>query len=151
MTPDELRPILAEYRKRVSAAWSKATAYAAFPSRPGTSDGQCGVTAAWLQERLAEDHGLEARFTEGTAYHRAADEELDHCWLEIGRGWQRVIIDITADQLDGLHDSPVICATFPELCSGHVSYIARRRLTAEEVRADVALRPRLALLEAALS
>lgn len=149
MNLTDLRPILAAYRQQAQAAWTPETAHAEFEGKAGDPAGQCGVTSAWLQRRLAEDHGVHAWFAEGTAY-RLGDDELDHCWLEIGHGWQRVIVDITADQLDGM-DRPVVCATYPELCAEYVSYIARRRLTAADLRADDAIRPRLAIFEQALT
>ncbi len=141
----DLRPILEAYRTEVQPHWSPATAYAAFPSRPGEPDGQCGVTSAWLLRRLAEDHGITALFAEGTAYHLGDDDELDHCWLEIGDGWNRIIVDLTADQIDGLRDRPIVCATSAELCGELISYIPKQRLTAEQLAADP-IQGRLAVL-----
>lgn len=72
----------------------------------------------------------------------------DHCWLEVGRGWGRIIADITADQVPGLYHP--VCSTFGDLCAFRISYIAERRLTADEVLNDP-VQPRLAILTEALS
>jgi hypothetical protein len=103
-----------------------------------------------LLKRLAEDHGMFAWFVEGTAYHLGDEDELDHCWLELGHSRNRVVVDITADQMEGLRDRPVVCATVPELLAEKVSYTSRRRMVAADLRADKALQERLGVLTAAL-
>lgn len=149
MTPDELRPILVAYRKQVQQAWSKETAHALFPSRAGSPDGQCGVTSAWLMKRLDKDRGMFAWFVEGMVCDEA--EELDHCWLELGHSPNRVVVDITADQMEGLRSRPVVCATAAELQADRIVYTPKRRMVASDLKADSGLQSRLALLECALS
>jgi len=150
MNLDTLRPILQGYREQVAPAWSPATAYNG-EGKQGDPTGQCGVTSAWLQRRLTEDHGVETVYRIGSAWRLGDDEQLrDHCWLEIGEGWERVIIDLTAGQMEGLPGDAVFCETFQTLCSYEISYVADRRLDAAELAAD-SVQPRLAVLEAALS
>lgn len=68
MNLDELRPILAGYRAQVEAAWSPATAHESYEGKAGGPAGQCGVTSAWLQRRLAEDHGIGSSFWIGNLF-----------------------------------------------------------------------------------
>ena len=152
MTPDELHPILTAYRTRIQPAWSKATAHPSFEGADGSPVGQCGVTSAWLQRRLREDHGISAMYCLGSV-QTAGGFHRDHCWLDIPDLWaplatnSRVVIDLAGGQY-GL--MPVICGFIGELARlNFIHYIAERRLTEEQVRDP--LTSRLALLEGALS
>lgn len=144
MNANELRPILAGYREQVEKAWSEDTAHPDYLGFDGQPDGQCGVTSAWLQERLAEDHDIVAAFCVGTVLVRGLLVESNHCWLEIGAGVHRIVADITADQLYRLRDRPVVCSTDRDLVSGDILYLAR----SEDLESDCA--ERLALLKEAL-
>jgi len=151
MTPDELRPILADYRKQVQRAWSKATAAPGFEGADGSPVGQCGVTSAWLRNQLWADHGIWTAYRIGTAWRLGDDNPVsDHCWLEIGRGWERIIIDLTAGQMEGLPDDAMFCETFRTLCSYEISYVANSCLSDAQLAEDP-VQARLALLEGALS
>lgn len=151
MNLDELRPTLAAYRAQVEPAWSAATAHPGYDGKAGDPAGQCGVTSAWLQRRLREDHGIKTLYRIGSAWRLGDENPLrDHCWLEIGEGWERVIIDITAGQMEGLPDDAVFCEIFQTMCSYQISYVANRRLTADDLAADP-VQPRLAILTEALS
>ena len=97
---DTLRPILEAYRQEVQPHWSPASAHPAFDGKQGDPAGQCGVTSAWAQRRLREDHGVETVFCVGVMQCLYHDKRLDdHCWLEIGEGDDRLIIDLTSDQI----------------------------------------------------
>jgi len=146
---DELRPILHGYRQQVQQAWSPATAHPGYEGKPGDPAGQCGVTSAWLQRRLLEDHGIETWYCVGDVFHRGRALR-DHCWLEIGEGRNRAIADLTVDQIHGAQDRLIICATFRDLCSESVGYFYRYRLTRKQLGNDP-VSARLAILEEALS
>lgn len=144
MTPAELAPILTAYREQVQKAWSEDTSHPDYLGADGKPDGQCGVTSLWLQERLAEDHEIEAAFCSGTVLVTGTVAENNHCWLEIGAGVHRIIVDLTASQLAGMESWPVVCSTNRDLVSGDILYLAR----SEDVEHDSA--ERLALLKEAL-
>lgn len=120
--------ILTAYRREIEPAWSEGTGHPAYEARSGSSDGQCGVTSAWLRERLEADHGLHADFRCGyvVAY---GEEHLGHCWLEL----DGVVIDLTGDQF-GLPE--VVCGAPEGVSYRGVPYLAPTR--------------RLGLLKAAL-
>ena len=147
MTPDELRLVLAGYRTQVEQAWSEKTAHQYHKGLPGAPDGQCGVTSAWLQERLRDNHAIDSLYCIGSAYALGVSEPLEHCWLEIGGGWDRIIVDLTADQIPGLYHP--VCSTYGELCGMRISYIATRKLDYQDVLLDPVM-DRLALLKVAL-
>lgn len=146
MAPDELRPILQGYRKQVEQGWSKATAHPSYEGADGSPVGQCGVTSAWLQRRLREDHGVETNYCVGDVLSVRGIESVDHCWLETTA---RVVIDITASQMEWLTNLPVVC--FPHAALKHqwIDYQAATRVPAPHAGDPV--RDRLALLESALS
>lgn len=145
MTPGELRPILAEYRTRVQPAWSKATAHPDHDAADGSPVGQCGVTSAWLQQRLREDHGGETLYCAGNRYPARREPGSDHCWLEhIGTNF--VVIDLTADQYEG--GQAVTCDAFLDLADRGIHYVTHES-TPDPYGTD--LQQRLALLESALS
>ena len=147
MTPDELRPILTAYRGMVQPAWSKATAHPSFEGADGSPVGQCGVTSAWLMERLREDHGITTLFCAGSVvpiHYRTPP--VDHCWLELGTGPDRIVIDLTADQL--CEDADYIGTAWDFMVSSR-HYVAYRR-TGSVLAADP-VTERLALLEGALA
>lgn len=82
---------LTAYRRAVEKGWSPDTS--AYPWRVGCGPrGQCGVTAAWLQEQLM-DREIQSWFHQG-AVDVGDVTYLDHCWLEI----DGVVVDITGDQ-----------------------------------------------------
>lgn len=144
MSADELRPILTAYRRQVEKAWSEDTCHPDYLGFDGQPDGQCGVTSVWLQERLLEDHDITSTFCVGTVLVNGQVAESNHCWLEIGTGPHRIIVDLTADQLRGMESRPVVCFTDRDLVSGDILYLAR----AEDLESDCA--ERLALLKEAL-
>lgn len=137
MNADELRPILAGYRTQVEKAWSEDTSHPDYKGAAGSPVGQSGVTSVWLQERLSEDHGIDARCVLGSLYN--TDRLLDsrHVWLHTGE----LLVDLTADQYG---EAPVICETDVR---PRLHYIPRRSLIL--TKKDPVL-SRLALLKAAL-
>lgn len=147
MTVDELRPLLAAYRIQVEQGWSNATAHPDYAGADGSPRGQCGVTSAWLQERLWEDHAVLTTYVVGDVIPRVGQPLRDHCWLEAGRGVDRVVIDLTVDQ------------AFPgaEMCGGHWDlllesrhYLAHHHQNRWSVAADP-VQARLAVLQEALA
>lgn len=87
MTHEPLRPILTEYRTQVETAWSADTAHPDYPGAAGSPVGQCGVTSAWLQQRLLEDHSIDATYCTGPVFGPAGGcLDAHHCWLEVGTG-----------------------------------------------------------------
>ena len=139
---DTLRPILAGYRELIQPAWSPATAHEGYIAKRGNPTGQCGVTSAWLLRRLREDIGVNAVFCSGSVVPNGRGASLrDHCWLEVGTGIDRIVVDLTIDQ------------AFPEaeFAGRHgdlmrsLHYTARRRLSPELMLNDP-VQIRLALL-----
>lgn len=149
MNADELRPILAGYRQQVERAWSEDTSHPAHKGAIGSPVGQCGVTSAWLQERLYEDCAVEALYCEGRVTCTTHSQTLrHHCWLEIGgMTWDRTVIDLTADQIP-CWDGTYLYASYWVLCEEFARYSADVRLPVPSREDD--LRQRLALLKAAL-
>lgn len=150
MNLDELRPILTGYRAKAQAAWSPATAHPDYEGKAGDPAGQCGVTSAWLQRRLTEDHGVETVYVVGILHVAPNGGSVEHCWLDLDAITGSVVIDLTADQWSSLKDRPVICEAWDSLFWGGTDYTPRRHLTAKQLAADP-VQPRLALLEAAVS
>lgn len=146
MTPAELHPILTAYRQTIQPAWSTASSHPGFPTTPGSPVGQCGVTSAWLQQRLQDDHGIRTTYCVGTVLINAAWTDT-HCWLETGNHPDSQVMDLTADQL-GLE--PVLAATYGELAQRRIYYVIDRRLTAGQVTSDPVM-DRLAVLTGALA
>jgi hypothetical protein len=121
--------LLAGYREIVEPAWSTDTIHPGY-----TVDGpagQCGVTAAWLQERLLADHGVTTLYCKGSVYRGTVLVSADHCWLAVAR--DGAVIDLTADQ-------------FPP----GLTHVPTRALTADQV-AHEPVQGRLAVLKEALS
>jgi len=142
---DELRPILAGYRAQVQQAWSPATAHEGYEGKAGDPAGQCGVTSAWLQRRLLEDHDIDTLFCKGGFYATPTDQGVDHCWLELSDG-SCVVIDLTADQFG---EESVVCDTYGELViRDRVYYIARSGVPPEDLLADPVQSRLAALTEA---
>lgn len=149
MNLDELRPILYGYRKQLEAAWSPATAHEDYEGKQGDPTGQCGVTSAWLQRRLAEDHGIATTYLTGV-FHAVDDESAAiHCWLEID-GYESTVVDLTADQFPRLRHAPVVCRTYPDLFRDGIDYQAEQWMNADELLADP-VQARLSILTKAIS
>ena len=151
MTPDELRPILTAYRRQVEKAWTKATAHPDYDGADVSPVGQCGVTSAWLQRRLREDHGIGSTFCGGHVWLFNRCVADDHCWLEIGDGPHRTVVDLTASQIRGLESWEIVCSTECALPGGVIFYRAHRWPSLAELDVDGEFAPRIALLAGALS
>ncbi len=138
-----LRPILAAYRAEVQPHWSPATAHPSFDGQEGDPAGQCGVTSAWLQRRLAEDHGIETAYCVGSMECRYHGERLSqHCWLEAS---DRIIIDLTSDQIAcGLR---LWAYHWDETDETQIRYCVGRYLSSADLLAD-RVQARLAILTA---
>lgn len=145
MNLDELRPILAAYRAQVEPAWSPATAHPNYDGKAGDPAGQCGVTSAWLQRRLREDHGIETTYCVGDVHQGFTKSLRDHCWLEVGP--DRYVVDLTIDQA---WPRVEFVGRHWDLQQAGLDYQAHRWLTPEALLADK-VQPRLALLTEALS
>lgn len=144
MTVDELLPVLASYRQQVEPAWSPATAHKGYTGAVGSPVGQCGVTSAWLQNRLYEDHGIESLYCVGKA--KTDTGWVDHCWLEVPGPVHLLTIDLTVDQL---RPGEPLMATLYDRWSAGLDYLASLRLSLAEVEADP-VQERLTLLVGAM-
>ena len=131
-----LEQVLTGYRERVQPAWSAATAHPDFPASPGDPAGQCGVTSAWLQKRLQEDHGMQTLYCVGRVGRPS------HCWLETGN----LVIDLTVDQF--LPGQPYAAALWQRWEAG-LNYRLDYCLPLYAVASDP-VAPRLKILEEAL-
>lgn len=116
-SPVRLPAILASYRSEVEKAWTTETAHPGFAGSDSSPVGQCGVTSAWLQERLQADHGLFTYYTEGTVYLGTEWRPVEHVWLADLAGG---IYDLTADQFE----HPVM------------AYASKRQLMRHEVKQE---------------
>lgn len=94
MNPQELRPLLAGYRATIQHAWTVDTAAEGYDASPGSPVGQCGVTSAWLQQRLKTDHGIDTDYFEGSVWLDSRRLTDDHCWLQV----DDIVIDLTGEQ-----------------------------------------------------
>lgn len=142
----ELRPVLEGYRRRVERAWSAGTSHPEYNGAAGSPVGQCGVTSAWLRERLLLTYGVRTTFCVRAVYLNHNVIEDHHCWLEIGEDERRLVIDVTADQMPGVSDFPVLYASHAELLASDIGYaglVYRQRYSPD-------LMGRLALLKEAL-
>ncbi len=145
---DTLRPILTAYRAEVQPHWSPATAHEDFDGKVGDPAGQCGVTSAWLQRRLREDHGIETGFVVGAL--RTTARDYDHCWLQVkAPGVWLPIIDLTADQFPPTQQLPVVCDGWQTLFNRGIHYVTYEWLFPEELLADP-VGARLAILTSAV-
>ena len=147
---DTLRPILTAYRQEVQPHWSPATAHEGYIAKRGNPTGQCGVTSAWLQRRLAKDHEIETRFCEGPVHLGNTLLDARHCWLEYDfPSGEWLIIDLTADQYAGF-DMPVVCDDHGTLVIPKWMYYATAAQTISpgQLLLDDSLQARLAILTA---
>jgi len=151
---------LSYYRKRLQDAWSDETIHESFRGAPGEqapeSRGQCGVSSAWLVEKLrAADRSLELFYCYGDVLSTVYDEPVlpRHCWVEVGDEHDpgRLVIDLTGDQAESLRDYPVLCLPHDELIHRlRVDYQATHvRLDPDELRDDLVQR-RLGILKGRL-
>ena len=148
MSADTLRPILAAYRAEVQPHWSAETAHPDYEGAAGSPVGQCGVTSAWLQRRLAEDHGVEAHYTLGIL-RNASNYGVEHVWLDLGAWPDSLVLDLTADQDPKFGLTSVVCTGYSDLFREGADYIPERYLSlAETLRNPV--RERLAILTEAV-
>lgn len=150
MNLDELCPILHGYRKQLEAAWSPATAHEDYEGKQGDPTGQCGVTSAWLQRRLREDHGIATAYCVGAVFSVCGEESADHCWLESGDGPGRLVIDLTASQMDYLKNLPIVCMPASTLKHHWIDYQVERALSPVALATDP-VQARLSILTEALS
>ena len=142
---DTLRPILEAYRQEVQPHWSPASAHPDFDGKQGGPAGQCGVTSAWAQRRLREDHGIVAWYCAGAVRINHHVVQAAHCWLEINDGRDWLVVDLTAGQIPRVSDLPILYAAYSELRQDGIAYLYRRRFTAEQLLADP-VQGRLAVL-----
>ena len=109
--PDELRPVLGEFRALLAGSWSPATAYPGSVTSShwsaGSPRGQCGVSSAWLAEVLHRKYSIGSTFCRGSLIfgEHVAKDLLDHCWLEItAESGEELVLDLTCDQAQDLRD-----------------------------------------------
>jgi hypothetical protein len=146
---------LADYRKRLEAAWSDETMHPGYTDEDGPappSRGQCGVSSVWLALELYDRYEVDPTYCYGKLSVEGVPSSIDHhCWLEIGGrdDPHRIIIDLTCDQAEGLEES-ILCGRYDELIKEGVRYEARSRLCVNELGTD-RVWPRFKVLQAAVN
>jgi hypothetical protein len=135
----DLLPALQGFRALLSRAWGIDTVYpesAAQPSWiPGTPQGQCGVSSAWLAQVLQQLYSMPSTFCQGSLVFddQQAESVLDHCWLEIsGSAGEELILDLTCDQAQGF-DRPIVFHEKTQLDRQRVRYILHDRLSISDL------------------
>jgi hypothetical protein len=134
-----LIPTLGAFRAFLSRAWDFDTVYPEAANQsswtPGTPDGQCGVSSAWLAETLHKQYSKSSTFCEGSLIFddQQAENVLDHCWLELnGSADAELVLDLTCDQAQGF-DRPIIFHAKSDLDRQGVRYIPRERLSISDL------------------
>jgi hypothetical protein len=135
---------LKQYRDLLCTAWSRKTAHHRFADQwrehGPRSTGQCGVTSAWLVVVLAGRHGIKATYCYGDVFSTTGPAVLaDHCWLEVGDAGdpERLIVDLTCDQVEYFKDEPVLCSSYQELAEHRaVDYRCQARIALDELAGD---------------
>ena len=136
----DLTATLERLRTVVSGGWTRQTAYPGSllddQWAPGDPRGQCGVSATWLAEYLANHFGIEATFCRGSLLlddHTEAGLS-DHCWLELlDPDGETLILDLTCDQTDGLN-GPVVLEAKTGLARKNVRFVTRFHFSRHELR-----------------
>jgi hypothetical protein len=137
--PNELRPVLGEFRALLAGSWSAATAYPRSATSShwpaGSPRGQCGVSSAWLAEVLNREYSIGSTFCRGWLIfsEHAAKDLLDHCWLEItAASGEELVLDLTCDQAQGF-DKQIIFDSRSNLDQSHVHYIPHERVAISDL------------------
>jgi hypothetical protein len=127
-------------RGQLELVWDEETRYHKTPFNPGrdnASKGQCGVSSAFLAQRLKEA-GYNVQFCEGDVYFVGDKPIKEHCWLVLpgyvsvpSGGTGDLVIDITPDQ-SGFSKS-VICDSYENLEARGISYRESRRLPPNQI------------------
>jgi hypothetical protein len=132
--PHELRPVLGQFRALLAGCWSPSTAYpgSVTPSHwsAGSPRGQCGVSSVWLAEVLHREYSIGSTFCQGSLIfsQHAAEDLLDHCWLEIAaESAEDLVLDLTCDQANGF-DRQIIFDSRTDLDLAHIHYIPSERV-----------------------
>lgn len=129
-----LGPKLFEFRALLTRGWNRDTAYPesvrASHWNAGNPEGQCGVSSVWLAEVLDRDYSIPSIFCFGSLSFDddAADDVLDHCWLEIvAESGEELVVDLTCDQASGF-DREIVFDWKRELDRERIYYIASDRV-----------------------
>lgn len=83
-------------------------------------------------------------------WSKATAPSRTHCWLQMNWGWDRVVIDVTADQVPALADVPITCQTYRSAIDRQLRYVLHDQLDYQDVLLDPVM-DRLAILTKALS
>jgi hypothetical protein len=146
---------LSSFRKLLQDAWSDKTLHQSFKPPAGAavppSQGQCGVSSAWLVETLVGMSVEDVTYCYGKILRTRSRQAVlrKHCWIEIEptASRSRLIVDLTGDQAKTLRDHQVLCGWAEELRAKHrLIYKAEWRLTPQELEGD-RVQDRLALLK----
>jgi len=137
--PNELRPVLGEFRALLAGSWSPATAYPESLTSShwsaGSPRGQCGVSSAWLAEVLHREYSIGSTFCRGSLIfgEHVAKDLLDHCWLEItAESGEEFVLDLTCDQAQGF-ERQIIFDSRADLDQVHVHYIPHERVAISDL------------------
>jgi hypothetical protein len=137
--PNELRPVLVEFRALLARSWSPATAYPGSVTSShwsaGSPRGQCGVSSVWLADVLDRKYSIGSTFCRGslTLSERAAEDLLDHCWLEItANPGEELVLDLTCEQACGF-DREIVCDWKRELDRERIYYVSRDQVDTSDL------------------
>jgi hypothetical protein len=135
------------YRKRLETdGWSDDTIHPSYleTRRPDVapSHGQCGVSSAWLLEKLQVEQRIRGTYCYGDVLSAVDGSPIlpRHCWIEIGdpEALNRLVIDVTWDQVEGLVRESVLCEPHDDLLKQEaVNYAASMRSSFAELRNDL--------------
>jgi hypothetical protein len=134
--------LLLGYRKLLEGAWSRSTIHPSYlgqVTEPIDPKGQCGVSSVWLARQLRTDFGVEATYCYGDLEFADPTRKPvhHHCWIEVGEedDASRIVIDLTCDQAESVSE-PVLSAEHTKLVERGMKYIARTRLSLDEIPLD---------------
>ena len=125
----KLFSIIAAFRLKIERCWSEESAYK-MPEivtyGAYVSAGQCAVTCLVLMDQLHQEFpGLSVALVSGQLQSTEGKIMiLDHGWLQVGLGTDRVIIDPTVDQAASIQDAFTI-GSEAEMIKKGLSYIPR--------------------------
>ena len=140
----QLRRRLREYREVLTAAWSDITSYERTSQSlrrvTSLSEGQCGVSSAWVIRQLGWPFRWRARYCVGdVVFHGSGGSRSElHCWIEYGNSssTKRLVIDLTCDQFEPMRNRPVLCASYESLIDDSIEYNALGRMRFRQLRKD---------------
>lgn len=140
--PDDKRAAISErlrgYRNILEEGWSTNSIHQDYVDgyRPREPYGQCGVSSAWLVDRLASQLNTASRYCYGSLSFKDSESGIpSHCWVEIEIDDNTYVIDLTADQAPGF-EKQIVFAADAELRAQGTYYRAEWRKSLDDLPAD---------------